>query len=170
MMSRDKLKYKVKGQFLSSYKFILSRDTTFMLCRWLRYTMTAKQGNTAIDVFLVWLPVKYCNILYHFFCIRRAYWAIPENIHTPLWTTLNWVPKNFRISKNDSSSLCRIPNLTHSNSWGIVKFCKSLKGFAGIPIKIHKILDKFMEFQSGSPTSYCRMSNVVHGMSGFFLG
>ena len=29
----------------------------------------------------------------------------------PLWTTLNWVPKNFRISKKDSSCLSRIPTL-----------------------------------------------------------
>ena len=38
------------------------------------------------------------------------YWDIPEKIHTPLWTTLNWVPKNFRISKKNSSSLRMIPN------------------------------------------------------------
>ena len=38
------------------------------------------------------------------------YWAIPEKIHTPLWTTLNWVPKNFSISKKNSSSLRMIPN------------------------------------------------------------
>ena len=41
---------------------------------------------------------------------------------TPLWTTLNWVIKTFRISKNDSSSFCRIPNLTGSKSWGIPEF------------------------------------------------
>ena len=33
----------------------------------------------------------------------------------PLWTTLNWLPKNFRISKKDSNSLCRIPNPADSN-------------------------------------------------------
>ena len=53
MMSRDKLKHQVREQFLSCDKFILSRDIIFMLHRWLRYTMTAKQVNAAIDVFLV---------------------------------------------------------------------------------------------------------------------
>ena len=88
-------------------------------------------------------------------------WAIPENIHTPLWTTLNWVPKNFRISKKDSSSLCRIPNPADSNFWGIPEFCKILKGFAGIPIKIHKILEKLVEFQSGSLSICYKIINVV---------
>ena len=46
MMSRDKLKHQVRGQFLS-------RDITFMSHRWLRYTMIAKQVNATIDVFLV---------------------------------------------------------------------------------------------------------------------
>ena len=51
MMSRDKLKHQVRGQFLSHNKFILSRDITFISHRWLCYTMTAKQINAAIDVF-----------------------------------------------------------------------------------------------------------------------
>ena len=38
---------------LSRDKFILSRDITFMSHRWLHYTMTTKQVNAAIDVFLV---------------------------------------------------------------------------------------------------------------------
>ena len=47
-------------------KFILSRDITF-LSRWrLRYIMTAKQVNAAIDVLLVWQPVNYRNMLHHF--------------------------------------------------------------------------------------------------------
>ena len=50
--------------FVSRDKFILSRDITFMSRRWLRYTMTAKQVNVAIDLFLVCLPVKYCDILH----------------------------------------------------------------------------------------------------------
>ena len=41
----------------------------------------------------------------------------------PLWTTLNWVPKNFRISKKDNSSFSRIPNLADSKSWGMPQFC-----------------------------------------------
>ena len=57
----------------------------------------------------------------------------------PQWTRLNWVAKNFKISKKDNGSLCRIPNPADSNSWAIPEFCKILKGFAGIPIKIRKI-------------------------------
>ena len=53
MMSRDKLKHQVRGQFMSRDKFILLHDITFMSHRWLRYTMTAKQVNAAIDAFLV---------------------------------------------------------------------------------------------------------------------
>ena len=53
MMSHDKLKHQVRRQFLSRDKFILSHDITFMSHRWLRYTITAKQVNAAIDVFLV---------------------------------------------------------------------------------------------------------------------
>ena len=83
---------------------------------------------------------------------------------TPLpSTTLNWVPKNFRISKKDSSNLCRIPNSGDSSSWEIPESCKILNGFSGIPVKIHKILGKFVEFQSGSPNIFYRISNVVHG-------
>ena len=51
-------------------------------------------------------------------------WDIPENIHTPLWTTLNWVPRNFRISTKDNSSFCRIPKPADSKSWGIPDFAK----------------------------------------------
>ena len=80
----------------------------------------------------------------------------------PLWTTLNWVLKNFRISKNDSSSFCRIPNLAGCKSWGIPEFCNTLNGFRGNPVKVHKILGKFMKFQSCSPSIFCRISNVVH--------
>ena len=88
-----------------------------------------------------------------------------QKISTPsLWTTLNWVPKNFRISKKDSGSLCRIPNHADSKSWGIPEFGKILNGFAGIPIEIHKILGKYMEFQSGSLSIYYRTFNVVHGV------
>ena len=35
---------------------------------------------------------------------------------------------------------------------------------------IHKILWKFMEFQSGSPSIYYRISNVVHGGVWIFSG
>ena len=34
----------------------------------------------------------------------------------PLWTTLNWVTKNFRISKKDNCSFCRIPEPADSKS------------------------------------------------------
>ena len=53
MMSGDKLKHQVRGHFLSCDKFILSRDITLMSHRWLRYNMTAKQVDVAMDVFLV---------------------------------------------------------------------------------------------------------------------
>ena len=81
-----------------------------------------------------------------------------------LWTTPNWVPKNFRISNKDRCILCRIPYPADSTSWGIPEFWKILNGFSGIPIKIHKRLGKFMEFQSGSMSIYYRISNVVYGM------
>ena len=55
------------------------------------------------------------------------------------------VPKNFRISKKDSSSLCRIPNPADTKSWGIPEIFKILNGFPGIPAKIHKISRKFRE-------------------------
>ena len=98
-------------------------------------------------------------------CCYNLEWAIPENIPPPpLWTTLNWVPGNFRISRKDSSSLCRIPNLADSKSLAIPEFCKILNGFTGIPIKILKISRKFMKFQSGSTSICYRISNVVHGV------
>ena len=43
------------------------------------------------------------------------------------------------------------------------KVAKILNGFPGIPVKIHKLLGKFLESQSGSPSIYKRISNVVHG-------
>ena len=44
-------------------------------------------------------------------------WAIPEIIHpAPLWTAPDWVPNNFRISKKDNCSFCRIPEPTDSKS------------------------------------------------------
>ena len=91
-------------------------------------------------------------------------------IHPPPMDNINWVPKNFRISKKDRSILCRIPDPADSKSWGIPEFKKIFNGFAGIPIKTHKILGKFMEFQSGSPSIYYRISNVVHGGVWIFFG
>ena len=66
--------------------------------------------------------------------------------------------------QKDWSILCRIPNPADSKSWGFPEFWKILNGVGGIPIKIHKIQGEFMEFQSGSPSIYCRISNVVHGV------
>ena len=63
-----------------------------------------------------------------------------------------------------------MPNPDDSESWGIPEFCKILNGFPGIPVKIHKILGKFLEFQSGSPSIYYRISNVVHGGVWIFSG
>ena len=54
----------------------------------------------------------------------------------------------FQDFQECSSSFCRIPNLADSKSKGIPEFCKILNGFRGIPVKIHKILGKFMDFQS----------------------
>ena len=81
----------------------------------------------------------------------------------PQWMTLNRVLKNFKISKNDSSHFCRIPNLADSKYWGIPEFCKTLNDFRGISVKIHKILRKFMDFQSILLSIFYRISNVVRG-------
>ena len=61
-MSRDKLKQQVRGQILSREKFILSCKVTFMSHRWLRYTMTAKQVNAAMDLFF---SLTACELLRH---------------------------------------------------------------------------------------------------------
>ena len=53
MMSHDKLKHQVKGQFLSGDKFFLSHDITFISHWWLRYTMNGKPVDAAIDSFLL---------------------------------------------------------------------------------------------------------------------
>ena len=97
----------------------------------------------------------------------RSYlqWAVTENIHpSPLWTTLNWVSKNFRISKKDNCSFCRSQKPADSKSLGIPEFCKTLNGFPGIPVKIYNILGKFMDFQSCSWSISYRISSVVHGV------
>ena len=62
------------------------------------------------------------------------------------------------------SSCCRIPNVADSKYWGIPEFCKTLNDFRGIPVKIHKILGKVMDFQSTSLSTFDRISNVVHGV------
>ena len=67
---------------------------------------------------------------------------------SPLWTTLNWVPKNFRTSKKDSCSFHKIPESADSKSGGIPEFHKNFYCFPGIPVKIYKILVKVMDFQS----------------------
>ena len=61
------------------------------------------------------LSFQFCAIQY----IHGLHWAIPENIlhpPPPPWTTPNWVPKNFRISKKDNCSFCRIPEPADSKS------------------------------------------------------
>ena len=90
-------------------------------------------------------------------------WAIPEISTPPLWTTLNWVPKIPGFPRRTVAVYAGFQTLLDSKSWGIPEFCKILNGFAGIPIKIHKMLGKYMEFQSGSLSIYYRISNVVHG-------
>ena len=74
-------------------------------------------------------------------------------------TTLDEVPKNFRISKKDISSLSRIPNPADSNSWGILqdfeRSCwnsdqnsQNFRKIRGIPVRLTEHL--------------LRISNVVH--------
>ena len=41
--------------------------------------MTEKQVHAAIDVFLVSLPVKYCDMLHHFFCIRHNHYQTSQS-------------------------------------------------------------------------------------------
>ena len=41
---------------------------------------------------------------------------------------------------------------------------RTLNGFPGIPVKIYKILGKFMDFQSHSLGNSYRISNVFHGV------
>ena len=86
-------------------------------------------------------------------------WAIPENIQPPPPR----ISKDFRISKNDNSSFCRIPNVADSKYWGIPEFCKTLNDFRGIPVKNSQNLGKFMDFQSTLLSIFYRISNVVHG-------
>ena len=88
----------------------------------------------------------------------------------PLWMTLNWVLKNLRISKNDSSRFCRIPDLADSKYWGIPESYKTFNDFRGIPVKIHKILGKFMDFQSSLLSIFYRLSDVVHECVWIFSG
>ena len=64
----------------------------------------------------------------------------PENIHTPLWTTLNWVSKNFRISKKDNCSFEGFQSLLIQNLEEFQNFAKTFNGFPGSPVKIYKIL------------------------------
>ena len=90
--------------------------------------------------------------------------------HTPLWKTLNWIPRNFRISKKGNCSFCRIPEPADSKSWGVPEFCKNLNGFPGIPVKIYKIGWKFEDFRSYSLSISYRISNVVHGCVWIFSG
>ena len=99
VMSRDKLKHQVREQLLSRDKFIPSRDITFMSHRWLRYTMTAKHVNAAIDVFLVWLPVKYCDMLHHFSSAFVGY-IIKHLFHENLCPITFWTYNNVTIIIN----------------------------------------------------------------------
>ena len=52
----------------------------------------------------------------------------------------------------------------------LTEFCKTLNDFRGMPVKIHKILAKFMDFQSTSLSIFYRISNVVHGSVWIFSG
>ena len=91
---------------------------------------------------------------------------------SPQWTTLNWVPKNFRVSKKDmyNCSFCRILEPADSKSWVIPEFRKNLNAFPGIPVKIYKILEKFVDFKSYALSISYRISIVVHGGVWIFSG
>ena len=69
-----------------------------------------------------------------------------------------------------ASVFCRIPNLADSKYWGITEFCKTFNDFRGIPVKIHKILGKFMDFQSSLLSIFYRISIVAHGGVWTFSG
>ena len=74
-------------------------------------------------------------------CLLRKCIGLFQKISTPpppLWTTLNWVPKTFRISKKDNCSFCRIPKPADGKFRGIPEFRKNLNGFLGIPVKMYK--------------------------------
>ena len=92
-----------------------------------------------------------------------THWAIPENIHTPLMDDNELGTQKFQDFQERQQQFmhefkpCRFKFLGNS------RFYKILNGFPGIPVKTDKILEKFMEFQSGSPSIYCRISNVIHG-------
>ena len=70
------------------------------------------------------------------------------------WTTLNWVPKYYRI-----------PNLADSRSWRIPEFSKT-EWFFWNSSQNSQNLGKFIDFQSCSPSIFYMISNVVHGGGG----
>ena len=47
--------------------------------------------------------------------------------------------------------------------WGIPEFYKTLNNFGLIPVKIQKILRKFIDFHSNSLSHFYKISNVFHG-------
>ena len=110
--------------------------------RLLCYLCNTHTTNLTLKVFVK----EYLNTLQQF------NWAIPEISTTPLWTTLNWVFKNFTTSKNDSSSFSRIPNPADCKSWGIPYF-EWFSWNSG---------QNSQNFQSCSPSIFYRISNVVH--------
>ena len=63
-----------------------------------------------------------------------------------------------------------IPDVADSKYWGIPEFCKTSNDFRGIPVKNHKILRTFMDFQSTSLSIFYRISSVVHGGGCIFSG
>ena len=57
----------------------------------------------------------------------------------PLWTTLNWVPKNLRISKKNNCSFCRIPEPADSNLEEFQNFAKIWMVFLEFQLKFAKV-------------------------------
>ena len=66
-------------------------------------------------------------------------WAIPENNHTPLWTTLNWVPTNFRIFKRRTTAVfAGFQSLLNQNLEEFQNFTKILMVFLEFRLKFAK--------------------------------
>ena len=81
------------------------------------------------------------------------------------WQT-NKIESDWSNSPRHSSSRQFPSPSSDSKSYGIPGFCKSLNGFRGIQVKIHKIWGKFMDFQSCSTSIFYRISMSSMGGGG----
>ena len=62
----------------------------------------------------------------------------PPHTHTHTWTTLNWVPKKFRISKNHKCSFFKIPKTADSNLEEFQNFARHWVVFLEFQLKFTK--------------------------------